>query len=92
MGMELPLPAIRQQIASGIDLIVHLGRIRDRSRKVLDISEIDGYENGDIVTHSIFRFEETGEENGKVLGSIVRTGELVHREKLKAAGVYDEGF
>ena len=92
MGMELPLPAIRQQIASGIDIIVHLGRIRDRSRKVLDISEVDGYEDGAIITHSIFRFEETGEENGKVLGGIVRAGNLLHTDKLKAAGVFHEGF
>ena len=48
MGMELPLPAIRSQIASGIDILVHLGRLRDRSRKVLDLCELDGIENGVI--------------------------------------------
>ncbi|MCR5303546.1 MAG: CpaF family protein [Lachnospiraceae bacterium] len=92
MGVELPLPAIRQQIASGIDVIVHLGRIRDRSRKVLDISEVDGYEDGTIITHSVFRFEETGEQDGKVLGNIIRVGQLEHTDKLRAAGFEPEGF
>lgn len=58
MGMELPLPAIQRQIASGIDIIVHLGRMRDKSRKVLEIAEILGYENGVIRTQTLYEFRE----------------------------------
>ena len=88
MGMELPLAAIRQQIASGIDLIVHLGRLRDKTRKVLEISEVLGYRNGEVELATLFSFEESGqEENGKVHGKLVRKGALVHEDKLKTAGL-----
>ena len=88
MGMELPLAAIRQQIASGIDLIVHLGRLRDKSRKVLEIAEVLGYQDGEVQLATLFSFEETGqEEDGRVLGKLVRKGELMHEDKLKTAGL-----
>ncbi|MBR6477160.1 MAG: CpaF family protein [Lachnospiraceae bacterium] len=88
MGMELPLAAIRQQIASGIDLIVHLGRLRDKTRKVLEITEVIGYENGEVKLSTLFSFEEQGqEEDGRVLGRLVRKGELLREGKLKAAGL-----
>ena len=88
MGMELPLAAIRQQIASGIDLIVHLGRLRDKSRKVLEIAEVLGYQDGEVQLATLFAFEETGqEEDGRVLGKLVRKGELLHEDKLKTAGL-----
>ena len=58
MGMDLPLPAVRGQIASGIDILVHLGRMRDRSRKVLQICEMDGVHGGEIRLHSLYQFEE----------------------------------
>ena len=58
MGMDLPLPAVRGQIASGIDILVHLGRMRDRSRKVLQICEMDGVHGGEIQLHSLYQFEE----------------------------------
>lgn len=83
MGMELPLAAIRRQISSGVDIIVHLGRLRDKSRRVLEIVEILGYEEGEIVTKPIYKFTETGEENGRVLGELSRVGELTHTDKLK---------
>lgn len=83
MGMELPLAAIRRQISSGVDIIVHLGRLRDKSRRVLEIVEILGYEEGEIVTKPIYKFTETGEENGRVLGKLLRVGELTHTDKLK---------
>lgn len=86
MGMELPLPAIRAQIASGIDILVHLGRLRDRSRKLLDVVELDGMENGEVNMHPLFHFQETGEENGRIRGEWVRVGELRHTGKLFAAG------
>lgn len=88
MGMDIPLPAIRKQIASGIDIIVHLGRLRDRSRKVLEISEVMGGEADDIRLNPLYRFEETGElPEGRVLGALIRKGELLCDQKLKAAGL-----
>lgn len=90
MGMELPISAIRGQIASGIDILVHLGRLRDCSRKVLNVDEIDGISDGEIQIHSIFRFEETGysDQEGKVTGIWKKTGELKNTEKLRDAGIY----
>ncbi len=86
MGMDLPLPAIQRQIASGIDLIVHLGRLRDRSRKVLEASEILGYEDGEIRLKTLYKFVETGEQDGKIQGEWRKYGEITHRGKLWAAG------
>ena len=88
MGMELPLAAIRQQIASGLDIIVHLGRLRDKTRKVLEIAEVIGYEEGQIKLATLYSFEEQGQdEGGRVLGRLVRKGELLHEGKLRAAGL-----
>lgn len=88
MGLDIPLAAIRQQIASGIDLIVHLGRLRDKSRHVLEISEILGYEDGIIRTGVLFQFQEEGQnEEGRVMGRLIQKGVLLHDEKLKAAGL-----
>ena len=88
MGMELPLEAIRQQIASGLDVIVHLGRLRDKSRKVLEITEVDRYEDGQICLNPLYVFEEQGEDaKGRIQGELLRKGELVHGQKLKAAGL-----
>lgn len=86
MGAALPLEAIRSQIASAIDVMVHLGRLRDKSRRVLEISEIGGCENGKIALNSLFRFREEGTGAGKVEGRLQRTGELKNREKLTASG------
>lgn len=91
MGMELPLNAIRQQIASGIDILVHLGRLRDKSRKVLEIAEVLGFEQGEIRLKPLYRFQEKGEdENGKITGILEKKGELTYVEKLKAAGICPE--
>ena len=68
-------------------MIVHLGRLRDKSRKVLEIAEIIGYENGEIKTQSLYQFEETGEEEGKIVGSLQRKNSLLHTQKLLAAGI-----
>lgn len=90
MGMELPLPAVRRQIASGIDLIVHLGRIRDKSRKVLQILEILGYDSasGEIRTQVLYEYEEEGmDECGRINGTLVKKGNLQNRSKLKRAGI-----
>ena len=86
MGMDLPLPAIQRQIASGVDIIVHLGRLRDRSRKVLEVTEILEYREGGILLQSLYRYTETGERNGKIQGEWKKENELAHTEKLLAAG------
>lgn len=88
MGIEIPLEAIRQQIASGIDIIVHLGRLRDKTRKVLEIVEVCGFEKGKIVLSPLYRFEEEGETGGgKILGTLRKKGELSYVEKLQTAGL-----
>ena len=87
MGMDIPLSAIRRQIASGIDILVHLGRLRDKTRKVLEIAEITGFSEGEILTETLYEFEE--DENStkeKVSGRLVKKGELRHAEKLESAG------
>lgn len=91
MGVEIPLSAVRGQIASGIDIVIHLGRLRDRSRKLLEICELekslDGT-TGKINTNPLFRFEETGTDaKGKIIGEWRRVGELKNTEKLLSAGL-----
>ena len=89
MGMDIPLMAVRNQIASAIDIVIHLGRLRDRSRRVMEISEITGIENGDINLSPLFLFEETGEdESGRVQGALIRTGnEIKNTVKFRNAGI-----
>ncbi|MDO5425799.1 MAG: CpaF family protein [Eubacteriales bacterium] len=89
MGLELPLPAIRRQIASGVDIMVHLGRMRDKTRKVLEILEVTGYDvpTGEIETHLLYEFRETGSGEEKVCGKLQKTGELLHTQKIERAGL-----
>ena len=87
MGMDLPVSAIRGQLASGIDLIVHLGRLRDRSRKLLEVAEVLGIEEGQIRLSTLYRFTETGEENGKIAGTWNREKEITQRVKFEMAGI-----
>ena len=90
MAMDIPLEAIRRQIASGIDVIVHLGRLRDKSRRVLEIVEVVGYEKQEYCLNTLYQFEEEGEdENGRVRGSLQKKAAMVHMGKLKAAGIKD---
>lgn len=86
MGMEMPLPAIQAQIASAIDIIIHLGRLRDRSRKVLEITEILEYKDGVIKTNPLFQFEELEEVNGIIHGVWKQKGVMTRTEKLALAG------
>ena len=86
MGMEMPLPAIQAQIASAIDIIIHLGRLRDRSRKVLEITEILEYKDGIIKTNPLFQFEELEEVNGIIHGVWKQKGVMIRTEKLALAG------
>ena len=87
MGMELPLLAIRAQIAAGVDIMVHLGRLRDRTRRLLSIVEVDKLQEGVICLNPLYEFVEMGEQNGKITGSWLRKGQLIHRGKLYAAGL-----
>lgn len=87
MGMELPLEAVQAQIAAGIDVLVHLGRLRDKSRKLLDVMEVTGYENHRICVKPLYRFRETGGEEGEVKGCWEKAGDLENVEKLQAAGM-----
>ncbi len=91
-GALMPLEAIRQQIASAIDIIIHLGRIRDKTRKVLEISEIVGYREGNIQLNTLYEFVEEGETNDKrVIGALKRTdNEMVNKLKFKMAGIQDK--
>ena len=82
MGIQLPIPVIRRQIASGFDLFIHLGRLRDKSRKVLEISEIKGMDGEELKLNPLFIRYTTLE----------KTGEMIHREKFRKAGIDDEEF
>ena len=86
---SIPLDAIRQQIASAIDIIVHLSRMRDGSRKVLDISEVMGFEDGEIRLNRLYIFEESGGSgDGRVIGSLKRTeNRILNTLKFKMAGI-----
>lgn len=88
MGMDLPLAAIRSQIASGIDILVHLGRLRDKSRRVLSIAEITGISDGEIRIHELYAFQEIkkGSRQGKVHGRLKQVGTLQDIEKCERAG------
>jgi pilus assembly protein CpaF len=88
-GMDLPLRAIRQQIASAIDLIVQQERMRDGSRKITQCSEVLGMEGDTIVMQDIFRFEQTGiDDNGKILGELQPTGLRPRvNDKIQLAGI-----
>ena len=100
MGTEMPLSAIRSQIASGIDIIVHLGRLRDKSRKVLEIVEVLNYEDMEIKTSTLYRFEESNisektdiskQDINKVEGKLTRTDRgLSNIDKLLTAGFFGE--
>lgn len=86
-SVDLPLAAIRSQIASGIDIIVQLSRLRDRSRKVVEVVELDGIKDGEIQLNALYKFEEQGESDGRIFGQWIKVGELKHREKLLGAGL-----
>ncbi len=87
----LPLEAIRQQISSAVDIIVHLSRMRDFSRKTIEITEVAGYENGKIKLNPLYRFEETeGSQLTKVAGILKRTeNHMIHPDKFINAGIYN---
>lgn len=88
MGLEIPLTAIRSQIAMGIDIIIQIGRLRDKSRRLLEILEVLDYENDKIQTRLLYEFQEEGlDASGQIVGSLVKKEELNHRHKLIKAGM-----
>ena len=89
MGADLPLKAVRQQIASALDIVVHLGRMRDKTRKVLEIREVLGVENDEIVTRELYRFIES-EKSGEVVdGELQKINDLENVNKLIGAGLIE---
>lgn len=86
MGMDLPLAAIQRQIASGVDIIVHLGRLRDKSRRVLQVVEVLGYEEGEIKIQVLYQFREVKVIHGKVEGIWEKMNTIQNTDKLLAAG------
>lgn len=91
MGMDLPLPAIQRQIASGVDILIHLGRFRDKSRKLVSIEEIIGCDSEGVKLNMLYQFQETGEKGGRVKGKWVKINEMENRGKLLAAGYTQKG-
>lgn len=88
MAAPLPVEAIRRQISSGVDMVIHLGRMRDKTRKVLEISEINGIYKEQIILNPIFKFQEIAEKKReKVEGKLERVGELIHIYKMENAGI-----
>lgn len=87
MGMELPVAAIRKQIASGFDILIHLGRLRDGSRRVMEIAEPVAVVDGEVKLNMLYRFEEKSRGSvGQIIGELVKVGEIRNVEKLKVAG------
>ncbi|NUU78680.1 CpaF family protein [Paenibacillus xylanilyticus] len=88
-GAELPIAVVRQQISSAIDIFVHLSRLRDRSRRVTEISEVIGMQDGEVLLNPLFRFQEREEREGKIIGGLVQVGKLKQVEKIQMAGLGD---
>lgn len=88
-GMDIPILAIRNQIAAAVDIIIHLGRLRDKTRKVLEIAEVIGMDGDNIKLGTLFEFVEEGEDaDGRVIGKLCRTEkQIIHTEKLQRAGI-----
>lgn len=90
MGMEIPLAAVRQQIASALDIIIHLGRMRDKSRKVLKICEVTGMNNGEVTLNTLFEFHEYKEQDGRLAGTLQKMNDLLGIQKLMHSGLLEE--
>ena len=90
MGMDMPLDAIRGQISSAIDIVVQLGRLRDKSRRVISISEVTGMQAGQVRMHRLYEFKEKGtDENGRIIGMLEKTGDRLERtQKMASAGIH----
>ncbi|WP_154958499.1 ATPase, T2SS/T4P/T4SS family [Paenibacillus xylanexedens] len=93
-GAELPITVVRQQISSAIDIFVHLSRLRDRSRRVTEISEVMGLCHGEVLLNPLFRFQEQEEREGRIIGGLIRVGNLTKVDKIHIAGLGEwlEGY
>jgi pilus assembly protein CpaF len=89
-GADLPVSVVRQQMASALDVIIHLSRFRDGTRRVAEICEVAGMKEGEVQLVSLFRFEEDGERDGRLSGSLRRSGALQNKRKLRHAGLLKE--
>ena len=87
MGQDMPLSAIKKQLASSIDILIFLSRLRDRSRRVLKVVEINGIKEGEINLNTLYEFKERGEEDGRLVGEIIKVNDLVNKDKLHARGI-----
>ncbi len=88
MGVDMPVSAIKGQIASALDIMIYLGRLRDHSRRVLEITEIADYKNDEIILNPLFVFHEEEEIYGKIRGTLKRTNNpLINTLKLQMAGI-----
>ncbi len=93
-GVEIPLAAVRMQIAHAVDVVIHLGRLRDKSRRVLNVSEVLGVENGQVVLNTLYEFVETGERDGEIQGNLRKVNQLLNVDKLirwNMRELYEEG-
>ncbi len=93
-GVEIPLAAVRMQIAHAVDIVIHLGRLRDRSRRVLNVSEVLMVENGQVVLNTLYEFVETGARDGKIQGNLRKVNQLINVDKLirwNMRELYEEG-
>lgn len=90
MGLDLPFAAIERQIASALDIVIHLGRLRDKSRRVLEICEVDGCDQDGVRLHTLYQFQEEDTYEGKIKGRLVKVGELQNKDKLLAAGYHTD--
>ena len=90
-GNNIPIEAIRQQIASAIDIIIQLSRLRDKSRRTIEIAEVAGYENGEVKLNVLYKFVEHGEDpDGRIIGGLERTGNpMINKYKFHMAGLSD---
>ncbi len=82
MGMDIPLSAVQRQIAAGVDIIIHLGRMKDNSRRVLEIVEIEGYDNGKFILNPLIKFIQDSVKQEKIIGKFEVCGELKNTFKL----------
>ena len=89
MGADMPILAIRQQIASAVDIVIQLGRLRDKSRRCLEISEVMGLEGGEFVINKLYEFRENGIKAGRVTGTLEKINDLHNTTKLVSAGFID---
>ncbi len=91
-GNQIPVEAIRQQIASAVDIIIQLSRLRDKSRRTMEITEVVGYENGQIILNPLYQFVEEGEDGDKkIIGGLKRTlNPMQHTYKFRMAGLSDQ--